>query len=109
MLNLHRERLSSQVLLLGHHGSRHSSTGEFLDAVQPRLAIASAGYRNRYSHPQPDVLARLAARAIDCLQTPDTGAIHVTFGSDGPQASARRQVWRRLWHEDTRARSCGNG
>ncbi len=101
MLNLHRERLPSQVLLLGHHGSRHSSTGEFLDAVRPQLAIASAGYRNRYQHPQPDVLARLAARDIPWLQTPDTGALHISFSADGPQVAGRRQSRPRLWHEDT--------
>ncbi|MCK9489857.1 MAG: DNA internalization-related competence protein ComEC/Rec2 [Xanthomonadales bacterium] len=98
MLNLHRQRLPSQVLLLGHHGSRHSSTAEFLDAVQPALAIASAGYRNRYRHPQPEVLARLAARDIDWLQTPDTGALQISFGPDGPLLTARRQSRPRLWH-----------
>ncbi len=99
MLNLHRDRLASDVLLLGHHGSRHSSTADFLDAVQPALAIATAGYRNRFDHPQPAVRQRLAARDIALMTTADTGAVYIGFDRHGLAATARRHSHRRFWHE----------
>lgn len=99
LLNLHRDHLPSDVLLLGHHGSRHSSTADFLDAVQPELAIATAGYRNRYDHPQPAVQKRLSAREIALMTSAETGAVTVAFDAAGISASARRDSHRRFWHE----------
>jgi competence protein ComEC len=74
------------VLKVGHHGSRTSSTAPFLDAVAPRLAIVSAGVGNRFGHPHDDVLARLAARAA-LLRTDLEGGIEVV--TDGEQLEAR--------------------
>lgn len=99
MLNLHRDRLPTDVLLLGHHGSRHSSTPAFLDAVTPTLAIATAGYRNRYDHPQPVVRQRLAVRGIELLTTADTGALRIDFEDGAADVVARRASHRRFWHE----------
>ncbi len=99
MLNLHRDRLASDVLLLGHHGSRHSSTAGFLDVVRPELAIATAGYRNRFDHPQPAVRQRLAARDITLMTSADAGAVRVGFDAAGMVVSARRHSHRRFWHE----------
>lgn len=99
MLNLHRAHLTSDILLLGHHGSRHSSSGAFLDVVQPRLAIATSGYRNRYGHPHREVIERLQARDIDWLQLPDTGAVHIRIDRDDITVDRLREQRRRLWHE----------
>lgn len=73
--------LRADVLKLGHHGSATSSTEAFLHAVQPQVAIVSAGRRNPFGHPHPDVLARLEARKIRIFRTDRDGGI--TMVSDG--------------------------
>ena len=50
--------LAADVLLVPHHGSRTSSTPAFIAAVAPRIAVYTPGYRNRFGHPRPDVVAR---------------------------------------------------
>ena len=66
--------LAADVLLVPHHGSRTSSTAAFIDAVAPRWAIVQAGYRNRFGHPAPDVVARYTARAVSLATSPECGA-----------------------------------
>lgn len=98
MLALHRSRLASQLLVLGHHGSHTSSTPDFVDAVAPTLAVASAGYRNRFGHPHEDVMRRLAWRGIEVATTWRTGAVQVRFG-DGPATWTAWRQRRHLWRE----------
>ena len=89
--------LKSDVLLVPHHGSRTSSTAAWLDAVQPQWAWVQAGYRNRFGHPAPDVLARYREREIQVLQTSSCGAI--LWSSQAPrQMSCERDLRRRYWH-----------
>lgn len=74
--------LRADVLLVPHHGSRTSSTPVFLDAVQPRIALLQAGYRNRFGHPAPVVLERLRERGVQVADSPRCGAAH--WRSDAP-------------------------
>ncbi|MDX1385232.1 MAG: MBL fold metallo-hydrolase, partial [Thermoanaerobaculia bacterium] len=53
--------LASSILKVAHHGSRHSSTPLFVDAVGPAWSLISAGRGNRYGHPAPVVVERLRA------------------------------------------------
>lgn len=64
-----------QVLKVGHHGSKTSSTEGFIAAVDPELALISVGANNRYGHPNDEVLARLAV--LEVLRTDKNGAIVV--------------------------------
>ena len=90
-------KLKADVLLMPHHGSKTSSTGAFLDAVQPRVAIAQAGYKNRFSHPVESVLTRYAERGIAVLKSPVCGA--VTFDSQQPgRLLCNRDLAKRYWH-----------
>jgi competence protein ComEC len=72
--------LASEVLKLGHHGSRTSTADNFLDTVHPTYAIVSAGADNRYGHPHEEVMAKVQARNIQLL---DTLGGAVVFRSDG--------------------------
>jgi competence protein ComEC len=71
-------RLRADVLKVGHHGSRTSSTPAFLAAVAPREAVISAGCRNRFGHPHPSTLAALAAAGTRVWRTDRDGAVVVT-------------------------------
>lgn len=68
-----------QVLKVGHHGSKTSSSQEFIAAVDPELALISVGANNRYGHPNDEVLARLDSLAV--FRTDQNGAI--VLRSDG--------------------------
>jgi len=69
------EALRAEVLKVGHHGSRTSSTPDFVDAVAPRLALVSVGVGNMYGHPSPEVMERLTAAGATVLRTDQLGAI----------------------------------
>jgi len=73
--------LRSEVLKLGHHGSRTSTSELFVDSVRPTLAVVSAGKDNRYGHPHTEVIQIIAERNIPLLNTAVSG--RVTLWSDG--------------------------
>ena len=96
LLDRHRDALRSSVLVVPHHGSRTSSIAAFLDAVAPRIAVVQAGYRNRFGHPPPDVVARYAERGIAVVASPSCGAW--TWRSDAAAGVCLRDAARRYWH-----------
>ncbi|MDO8468130.1 MAG: ComEC/Rec2 family competence protein [Candidatus Peribacter sp.] len=71
--------VSAQVLKIGHHGSRFSSSDSFLAAVHPRLAVISVGKDNHYGHPNPETLERLTKAGIPVRTTAEEGEIDLTF------------------------------
>ena len=73
--------LGSDVLKIGHHGSRYSSSLEFLRAVNPDLAIIQSGEGNRYGHPHKLVTKRLEGMGITTLRNDTMGDIQLV--SDG--------------------------
>jgi competence protein ComEC len=87
--------LRSDMLLVPHHGSRTSSTPAFLAAVQPAVAVAQAGYRSRFGHPAPDVVARYAAQGIELVRSDRCGAW--TLPASGAPWCMRERG-RRYWH-----------
>jgi competence protein ComEC len=75
------ERVRADVLKVGHHGSRTSSTEAFLNVVQPSLAVASQGRDNAFGHPHDDVVERFEQLGIPLLLTAQLGGI--TLETDG--------------------------
>ncbi len=73
--------ISSDVLKVGHHGSKYSSIGEFLDKVNPKYAVISAGLNNSYNHPNKVTLDKLEKRNIKIYRTDESGTI--IFNSNG--------------------------
>ena len=89
--------LKSDVLLVPHHGSKSSSSAAFLDAVAPKVGIVQSGYRNRFGHPAPVVLARFQERQVQVVDSPHCGAY--TWQSWQPQDGACMRLQSvRYWH-----------
>ena len=95
--------LSSDVLLVPHHGSRTSSTDVFLDRVAPRLAVVSSGYRNRFQHPHEEITDRYHRRGVPLLNTADEGALTIRFEGGAIRLSGARSDRDKFWLERGRA------
>ncbi len=100
-------KLRSDALLVPHHGSKTSSTGAFLDAVGSSVAVVQAGYRSRFGHPAPPVLARYEARGIAVVRSDRCGAWTWPAAARRPADAdvaapavglCTRDVARRYWH-----------
>jgi competence protein ComEC len=92
-----RDALPADVLLVPHHGSRTSSTQEWIAAVAPQYAVVAAGYRNRFGHPKEDVLARYLARGTTVLRTDHDGALVFRLEDGRIRVSRTREARRRWW------------
>ncbi|WP_268236402.1 DNA internalization-related competence protein ComEC/Rec2 [Pullulanibacillus pueri] len=73
--------IDADILKVGHHGSKTSSSEAFLKAVSPKLAIISVGKNNHYGHPSNEVIKRLEEQNIKTLRTDQKGAIRIEFTS----------------------------
>ena len=90
-----RERadvLAADVLLTPHHGSKSSSTPQFVEAVKPQIAIHAAGWRSHYRHPRPEIVERYAEIGADQYTTGVGGAIRVW--RDPVSGQLRVEAWR---------------
>lgn len=76
-LNIIRDNpnLDCDILKAGHHGSKTSSCDEFLDKVTPNEAIISCGAKNKYGHPNKEVIERMNQRGIKIRRTDKEGTI----------------------------------
>ena len=94
--------LASEVMLIPHHGSKTSSHSTFINAVQPKLALVTAGYRNQFHHPSKKVLERYEAAEVKVMDTVEQGAISLFFPVDDSEleVSAYRQMNKRYWHRE---------
>lgn len=72
-----RADIRADVLKVGHHGSRYSTSAAFLTAVAPRAALISVGARNRYGHPTDETLGRLKTAGAQIFRTDEDGTVRV--------------------------------
>ena len=92
--------LPATLLIAPHHGSRTSSTPNFIAAVQPRWTIFTVGYRNRFGHPHGEVVARYRAIGSGLWRSDQDGLVEVHFAPHlAPQISAWRQMQRHYWQD----------
>ena len=94
------QALRADVLVVPHQGSRSSSTGDFIAAVQPRWAVFPAGYRNRFGHPNQEVVERYRASGAQLLRTDSAGAVLVRLEGEGISVRPYRETRRRYWYAD---------
>lgn len=85
------EPVEAQILKVGHHGSRSSSSPAFLAAVHPEVAVYSAGLGNSYGHPHAETLAALAAVGATVYGTDTNGTVVVTSDGAGYKVEMAKQ------------------
>jgi competence protein ComEC len=91
MLELHRRMLKGiDVLKIGHHGSSSSTSDEFLDVVNPKIAVIQLGENNKYGHPHEETMEKLENKDIEIYRNDLNGNIILT--SDGDNINVELQV-----------------
>jgi competence protein ComEC len=96
------DKLQSHIVVAPHHGSRSSSSAEFVAATRPACVLYSAGWANRYGFPAPAVAERWRDAGARGLNTTVAGTINFRFGADGVISGpgTYRQDARRFWWHD---------
>ena len=89
--------LPSTVMLSPHHGSKTSSSAEFLATVQPKFVVVSAGYRNRFGHPKQAIVQRYEAAGATIYRSDRDGAVTFRFDERGVHGEAYRASAKRYW------------
>ncbi|ASS74331.1 hypothetical protein CIG75_04595 [Tumebacillus algifaecis] len=85
------QTLSANILKVGHHGSRTSTSDAFLKKVNPSIAVISNGKGNSYGHPHAETIKKLKAQGIKIFRTDQQGTI--IFTSTGKDWSANQSPW----------------
>jgi competence protein ComEC len=90
--------LAAEAMLMPHHGSKTSSTPDFLKAVGAAQAVIPVGYRNRFGHPKDEVTARYEATGTQLWRTDRDGAVRIALAGQGVALSGWRHERRRYWY-----------
>ncbi|HSF47481.1 MAG TPA: DNA internalization-related competence protein ComEC/Rec2, partial [Burkholderiales bacterium] len=90
------DNLQADVLIAPHHGSKSSSSEEFVRRVDPQAVIFSVGYRNRHGHPRPEVVSRYRHSGAAIYRSDQHGAIEIRLGEQ-PRTETYREKRRRYW------------
>jgi len=94
-----RDTLPATVLIAPHHGSRSSSSAEFVRQVNPAYVIFPVGYRNPFNHPHPEVVDRYREQNAHILRSDHDGAILMRLTHHGITIDTARKLRRRFWHD----------
>ncbi len=97
LLSTNIERLRSDIVVLPHHGSKTSSTYDFVQAIAAQYALVPAGFLSQYGHPHQDVLANYEAVNAQLYYTAHQGAIHVKITHEGVDINTYRNRYKRWW------------
>ena len=97
LLELHPDKLPATLLVVPHHGSKTSSTEAFVEAVHPRYAVFTAGYRNKFGHPKAEVVARYRIVGSELLYSAEDGAIVVDMDAENFTVERYRKTHARYW------------
>jgi competence protein ComEC len=89
---------SIDVLIAAHHGSKTSSGHDFIEAIKPKVVIFSAGYRNRYNHPHPDIVQRFQGAGSKTYNTAHAGAIVFEWREGIESITETRTAEPKLWY-----------
>lgn len=89
--------LDSDVMTVPHHGSKTSSSIAFLNAVSPKISIATAGYLNRFGHPKPTIVERYQALESQIYQSAVHGAVIIDFKQQSLGSPNAKEITLNTW------------
>lgn len=92
LIKKYQNFLNSDILKAGHHGSKTSSSKDFLDKVNPKITLISAGVMNKFKHPSKEVIKEMYSRMINILRTDISGAVLLQLDGN----SIHEVNWRRM-------------
>jgi competence protein ComEC len=98
LLETTRTRLAADVVVAPHHGSKTSSTDGFVAALSPQLVVYSAGWRNHFGHPRPEVAARYRDAGTQAFMTGEVGAVSIERSGPVLKVQEWRRTHRRFWN-----------
>lgn len=98
LVNEKAHKLKAAILLAPHHGSRSSSSPEFIDAVSAGHVIFSSGYLNRWSFPKTEIVTRYQQSSARIYRTDQDGAIQIECDSDNCRVVQYRQLYPHIWY-----------
>ena len=78
-----KNEIQADILKLGHHGSKTSSSVIFLEKVKPKISVASSGKNNRFRHPSKEIVMRLDSLKIPLLNTAKNGSVFIDVSKSG--------------------------
>lgn len=99
LLEQHPEALAADVLVAPHHGSKTSSTAEFIAQVNPAVTVFTVGYRNRFGHPKAEVVQRYVDQGGRLLRSDRHGAVLFDFAQQGITVRTWRESRPRYWQD----------
>jgi competence protein ComEC len=97
------EKLFATLLVVPHHGSKTSSTEEFIAAILPDYAVFTVGNRNRFGHPKQEIVQRYIDSGEELLRSDEVGAILVEMNAQGVQVERYRKTHHRYWTHTSQA------
>jgi competence protein ComEC len=97
LLERSSDHLRADVLVVPHHGSKTSSTPDFLHAVEPSVAIFTVGYRNRFGHPKAEIVEQYRILGSRLYRSDQDGAVLLDFSAHGIGLILWREAHRRYW------------
>jgi competence protein ComEC len=93
-------QLAADVLIAPHHGSKTSSSQEFIEALQPKISIFPTGYKNRYGHPKMETIHKYRKLHSKVLDTSYAGAISFLTTNQRLTVASYRQDNKKFWHKE---------
>ncbi|MFK8012889.1 MAG: DNA internalization-related competence protein ComEC/Rec2 [Marinicellaceae bacterium] len=93
-----KQSIESDVILVPHHGSKTSSSQNFINTINPKIALNSSGYLNQFNHPHPIVKSRYTKNNISFYDTQEKGMIELLFSQNSIVINQFLDNNRHFWH-----------
>lgn len=97
LVDKYAENLQVDLLVAGHHGSKYSTSQEFLAAINPQIVLFSSGWLNRFGFPTKEAISRVEEQAAEWFNAACSGAITFRINQDGVELINQQRITAKKW------------